>query len=223
MIKPRKIRTISMIELQKRKIDALHKNSIATLVELAIVPRHLILSNNNVPKWQVTRYRGGSRCSRPFGKNRSILHLEKAAGASRNYPDSLFPGFESRDWRPTTEPTRGSNRVHGGPPSEDPAPFAMGGGGFARETRRTFRKKRRSSIVVRHSRRPFSVHCLAFVPCTCTPRLHRRCSASLSLSSTFHDVRAPPSSSQLFLRSLAFGFRSCLSLSLSLSAIEPIN
>lgn len=75
--------------------------------------------------------------SKAVRKNR-CLHLEKnwrlhrqqtigssvlaVRRASRNYPHSLFCRLESRDWPGNLG--RLESRVHGGPASEDPAPFA---------------------------------------------------------------------------------------------------
>lgn len=86
------------------------------------------------------------------------------------------PVSKVADWRPTTEPARGSNPW--GPTERRSGPVRNGRWIRAGNGERV-RKKRRSPIVVRHSRRPFSVHCLAFIPCAYTPRLR---------SPTFHET-----------------------------------
>lgn len=149
-------------------MPALNKNSIDTLVELAIVPRHLILSNNNVPKWSVTRYRGGSRCSRPFGKNRSIPPSRKRLRPQLS--GFFIPRFQkSRLAANNGAGTRVQSRPWG--PTERRSGPVRNGRWIRAGNGERVRKKRRSPIVVRHSRRPFSVHCLAFISCTYTPRL----------------------------------------------------
>ena len=78
--------------------------------------------------------------------------------ASCNYPHSLFCRLESRDWPATwvdwTRASMGAQRAKIRPRSS---------GNGRRETT-IAPEERRSTIVGRHSRRPFTVHCLAFVP-----------------------------------------------------------
>lgn len=124
------------------------------------------------------------------------------------------PVSKVADWRPTTEPARGSNPW--GPTERRSGPVRNG-----RWDSRGKRRTRPEEAAIAHCRSPFSTAIQRALPRLHSMRLHTSPSPpAFSDFSRNHDATAPPSSRELFLRCLAFGFRSSFYLSLSLFAIE---